>query len=234
MPHHPTGAVSTKSWISFIILTKSTVTFSFAFPFTISLSRPLKKLQKQSAAPPAAAKVGNWLEKNEMVSPAEAYDSDSDDESVASTSLVVNGNRENGNGNGMDIDEEDEVESGHRGETEWTEVIPRIRDVMVDKSSRRRDAFISRNLTVSADCKFRSHNCTKVAPPPEHVPAIVSAILNALPSLEPPQVDSVIAVLVDLVNRDEKLSSEGKLKLGDKLVKWLSVEGGKAANPSRS
>jgi hypothetical protein len=51
---------------------------------------------------------------------------------------------------------------------------------------------------------------------------------------DPSQIDSLVGVLMELVKRDEKLEGNEKLNLGDKLVKWASSEGEKAASPTRS
>jgi hypothetical protein len=73
-----------------------------------------------------------------------------------------------------------------------------------------------------------------VAPPAEHVPAVLSSLLAVLQlSSEPKQIDDIVAVLVELVKRDERKSEQG-VKLGDKLVKWLQIEGDKAANNTKA
>lgn len=48
--------------------------------------------------------------------------------------------------------------------------------------------------------------------------------------------EQVTQVLMDLVRRDEQLAegTEGKFKLGDKLVKWVSTETEKAAAGSKT
>jgi hypothetical protein len=38
---------------------------------------------------------------------------------------------------------------------------------------------------------------------------------------------------MDLIRRDEQLS-EGKLKIGDKLVQWVTVEVDKVSSPTRT
>jgi len=74
----------------------------------------------------------------------------------------------------------------------------------------------------------------EVAPPAEHVPAILSSLLAVLQlSSEPKQIDDIVAVLVELVKRDERKSEQG-VKLGDKLVKWLQIEGDKAASNTKA
>jgi hypothetical protein len=74
-----------------------------------------------------------------------------------------------------------------------------------------------------------------IAPAAEHVPAIVSSLLPVLQlSSDPQQIDDIIAILVDLVKRDELKSESKGPKLGDKLVKWLQIEGDKAANSTKA
>jgi hypothetical protein len=51
-------------------------------------------------------------------------------------------------------------------------------------------------------------------------------------SSDPAQIDDIVSVLVELVKRDEQ-KSEGA-KLGDKLVKWLQIEGDKSANSTKA
>lgn len=70
-----------------------------------------------------------------------------------------------------------------------------------------------------------------IAPPTEHLPSIVSSLLAVLGlSSDPAQIDDIVTVLIDLVKRDEKTGG----KLGDKLVKWLQIEGDKAANSTKA
>lgn len=45
--------------------------------------------------------------------------------------------------------------------------------------------------------------------------------------------DDIVSVLQGLVLRDERLE-EGKMKLGDKLVKWSGMEVEKMANPAKT
>jgi hypothetical protein len=51
----------------------------------------------------------------------------------------------------------------------------------------------------------------------------------------PDHVDQIVNVLMDLVRRDEGLAEgvKEKFKLGDKLVKWVSVEVEKAATGTK-
>lgn len=72
------------------------------------------------------------------------------------------------------------------------------------------------------------------APPPAQVPALLQGTLSALQIVtDPQQIDEVVSVLAELVQRDEGLV-DGKMKLGDKLVKWSSIEGEKTANNTKA
>lgn len=127
--------------------------------------KPLRKLKAQddkNMSP--SAKVGTWLEKNDG-SAAEAYDSSSSSDAEGSvdgraTPLV------NGNGSGAtksagaveessDEDEtvDDEEAAGRREiDVDWDSIGTKIRPALVDKSRKRRQAFISRYLYVSQQC----------------------------------------------------------------------------------
>lgn len=74
------------------------------------------------------------------------------------------------------------------------------------------------------------------APPAAQIPALLQSILSVLQTVtDPQQIDEVVAVLVDLVKRDEELAEgSGKMKLGDKLVKWLVLEGEKTVNNTKA
>jgi len=76
----------------------------------------------------------------------------------------------------------------------------------------------------------------EVAPPFSHVPAIFTTLLSTLPTLPlPDHIDQVVDVLMNLVKRDEKLAdgAEGKFQLGDKLVKWTTVEAEKSSSGAK-
>jgi len=81
-------------------------------------------------------KVGSWLSENKS---AEAYDSGSASEAESSKDAV------NGNGNGS---------KEKREEVDWNDVLGRIRLAVADKSPKRRQAFIGRNLYVNEDCEL--------------------------------------------------------------------------------
>lgn len=82
-------------------------------------------------------KVGSWLSDNKV---SEAYDSGSASE-AESSSGNANGN---GKSNGTKVERE---------EVDWSDVLGRIRIAVGDKSPKRRQAFIARNLYVSEDCE---------------------------------------------------------------------------------
>ena len=77
-------------------------------------------------------KVGSWLSENKS---AEAYDSGSASEAESSKDAV--------NGNSKE----------KREEVDWNDVLGRIRLGVADKSPKRRQAFIGRNLYVNEDCE---------------------------------------------------------------------------------
>ncbi|WWC90100.1 uncharacterized protein L201_005033 [Kwoniella dendrophila CBS 6074] len=174
----------------------------------------------------AQSKVGSWLEKNDGADEGEAYESGSE----ASVNGTPNGATPN---HVEDEDDDDEIADDARDDVigkrevnvDWESIGPKLRPSLLDKSKKRRRAFIARYLYVSAQ-----------SPPPAQVPSVMTAILSCLPLLtDTDQIDDVVAILEGLVKRDEKLSDgEGKLKLGDKLVKWNSNEVEKAANPSKA
>ncbi|WVF72242.1 hypothetical protein IAT40_007054 [Kwoniella sp. CBS 6097] len=174
-------------------------------------------------------KVGSWLEKNDGTDGGEAYDSASENSESGRPNgngkLVVPANREDDSEEDDEIDEDaDEQVQGKRElEVDWEAVGPKLRTGLIDKSKKRRQAFISRYLYV-----------TEQSPPPAQVPAVMTAILSCISLItDTDHIDDVVSVLQALVERDEKLS-EGSLKLGDKLVKWTSAEVEKATNPSKT
>jgi hypothetical protein len=89
----------------------------------------------------ATVKVGSWLSENTKAEEAaEAYDSGSgsgsESEHEAEPTRKVNG------------------EEIKREEVDWTDVLGKIRIAIGDKSPKRRQAFIARNLYVTDDCKL--------------------------------------------------------------------------------
>jgi hypothetical protein len=75
-----------------------------------------------------------------------------------------------------------------------------------------------------------------VVPPKAQVPAIFTAVLSTLPLLSTlDHIDVAVKVVQELVVRDEKLSeADGKMKLGDKLTKWLTNEVEKSTGSSKT
>ena len=197
---------------------------------------------------PAEAKVGQRLDKaNDQQD--EAYELSSDSEPSVSSGP---GGMDKSNGsaqNHQDDEEDDEDDDDEETEDErqekdeeldWESLIPRIRLATLDKSKQRRQAFVSRYLTVSDSCEFqlgphiRQSSDIDIAPPLGHVPAIFTALLSALMLVSiPDHVDLIVRVLMDLVKRDDKLAGD-KLKLGDKLVRWLMTELDKTVSLSNS
>jgi len=60
--------------------------------------------------------------------------------------------------------------------------------------------------------------------------------LQTLPTIPlPDHIEQVVDVLMSLVKRDEGLAdgAEGKFKLGDKLVKWTTIESEKASSGAK-
>lgn len=78
-------------------------------------------------------KVGSWLTEKQAQESAEAYDSGSASEAESS---------------------KDAVKSEKREEVDWNDVLGRIRLGVADKSPKRRQAFIARNLYVTEDCEL--------------------------------------------------------------------------------
>ncbi|KIR26892.1 50S small subunit ribosomal protein L19 [Cryptococcus deuterogattii LA55] len=164
------------------------------------------------------AKVGSWLEHNDK-SQAEAYESASEDE-----------NLDDGRVNGIDMDDEEEdaevtgeVTGKREEDINWEELGQSMRLSLSDPSKKRRKAFISRYLYISDQ-----------SPPPAQVPMVLTTLLSCLSlSGDIDHSDDIVSVLQGLVLRDERLE-EGKMKLGDKLVKWSSMEVEKMANPAKT
>jgi hypothetical protein len=198
------------------------------------------------------AKVGSWLEKNQDTPSTEAYASDSDSgESEASTSAAVkqtkvsvaNGKSPaNPQDDDEDGDEDDYAavadERGREEDIDWEDVLSRLKLALGDKSKKRRQAFIARYLYVAEDCKsgLSYSSADFEAPPAAQVPALLQSTLSALQLVtDPQQIDEIVAVLAELVKRDEGLADgSGKMKLGDKLVKWTAIEGEKTANNTKT
>jgi len=168
---------------------------------------------------------------------SEAYDSDSESSSSVSPSTI----KKEAIVNESLGDESDDEEREEEEEVlDWDSVVAKLRLSINDRSSKKRAAFIHRYLTVSENCGFYEslgrRNTDGVAPPFSHVPGIFTTLLSTLPTLPlPDHIEQVVDVLMNLVKRDEKLAdgAEGKFKLGDKLVKWTSVEAEKASTGAK-
>lgn len=221
---------------------------SIAINSIIPTAKALRKIPKR---PAAKDKVGSWLEMNQNAPPAEAYASDSDSgESEASTSAAVRQPKANGKSPAVAQDDEEDGEEdvyappaderGREEDIDWEDVLSRLKLALGDKSKKRRQAFIARYLYVTKTCESSNpcymYGTHYIAPPPAQVPAVLQSTLAALQLVtDPQQIDEVVAVLAELVKRDEGLAEgSGKMKLGDKLVKWSSIEGEKTANNTKA
>ena len=110
----------------------------------ISFSRQLRKLPRQArTGMTATVKVGSWLSENTKAEEAaEAYDSGSGSDSDAEAEAGGSGAVRKVNG-----------EEIKREEVDWTDVLGKIRIAVSDKSPKRRQEFIGRNLYVTDDCE---------------------------------------------------------------------------------
>ncbi|WWC61174.1 uncharacterized protein I303_103754 [Kwoniella dejecticola CBS 10117] len=167
----------------------------------------------------AQSKVGSWLEKNDGTDATEAYDSGSEASDPARPNGVTAAS--------ADGDEDDEIDDGATSEAmgkrevevDWEAIIPKLRTSLMDKSKKRRQAFIARYLYVSDQ-----------SPPQAQVPAIMTSVLSCIPLLvDTDHIDDLVTILEELVKRDESLPDS--LKLGDKLVKWTTMEVEKVTQP---
>ena len=190
---------------------------------------------------PNQAKVGSWLEGRGSAVASEAYESSesgsSNSRSEAGENSKINARPTNRDD---DSDEEAEEKEAERPQgVDWDVMLPKIRPAIMDKSKKRREAFISKYLKVIDDCTSPSEeedmsSYTIIAPPGAQVPAIFTTLLSALPLITmPDHLDRVVDVVVNLVKRDEQMP-EGRLKLADKLVKWISVEVDKVSGLNRT
>ena len=91
----------------------------------------------------ATVKVGSWLSENTKAEEAaEAYDSGSGSDSDAEAEAGGSGAVRKVNG-----------EEIKREEVDWTDVLGKIRIAVSDKSPKRRQEFMGRNLYVTEDCE---------------------------------------------------------------------------------
>lgn len=145
-----------------------------------------------------SAKVGSWLEKNKDVQPSEAYASDSDSgESEASTSAAVrkpNGSAKQEQPPVADDDDDDIEEDAYAAQADdkgreenidWDDVLGRLKLAVGDKSKKRRQAFITRYLYVTTDCKSLKE-CTGLTCSPASCPSTRRLFITPLdpPALE--------------------------------------------------
>ncbi|KAK8869849.1 hypothetical protein IAR55_000417 [Kwoniella newhampshirensis] len=171
-------------------------------------------------------KVGSWLENNNDGPAEEAYESSSS--SGGSVNGAIHGagtvdRNDDHDDEDEEIEEETDVNGRREEDVDWEALGTKLRPSIMDRSKKRRRAFISRYLYVSDQ-----------SPPPTQVPVLITGLLSCLPLLtEAEHIDDVVGVLQELVARDESLG-EGKLKLGDKLVKWTSMEVEKVASPAKT
>ncbi|CAK9780191.1 putative regulation of translational elongation-related protein [Cutaneotrichosporon oleaginosum] len=181
-------------------------------------------------------KVGSWLGKGKEPSSKEAYDSDSAESDItepdvptkkaassSSSSSSSDSDSDSDSDSSSNSDSEDEAKEGRERNVDWVTVMPKVRPALLDRSAKRRAAFIARFLYV-----------TDELPAPTQVPALLQALLSSLVLLQDLRaVEDVVRVLAELVERDER--QQQPQKLGDKLVKWSRAEVDKAvASPSSS
>lgn len=182
---------------------------------------------------PAKDKVGAWLGDAAAGAANEAYDSDQD-----SSAGRANGNGAD-DGDGEDYGKTSNEKEKREENDDWEVVLPKVRGVLEDPSDKRRSAFIARYLYVEPDCKYSFYILTeakliRVAPPSTAVGALLQSVLAALPQLSLKQADDATAILSALIARDDKAESEAKQKLGEKLIKWLSIEVTKVTDSSKT
>ncbi|ORX39844.1 regulation of translational elongation-related protein [Kockovaella imperatae] len=110
-------------------------------------------------------------------------------------------------------------------EVDWDKIIPQLRRNVMSRSKKRREKFFQDYLKISDN-----------DPPAQHIPAIVTILLSCLSLLDSiSHVELLVGVLLHLAKRDQDLPEgrDTKLKLGEKLAKWTSVEVGKLS-PTQS
>ncbi|BEI84219.1 hypothetical protein CcaverHIS002_0408230 [Cutaneotrichosporon cavernicola] len=184
-----------------------------------------------------ADKVGSWLDKGKKPSKKEAYDSDSDSDSSAVTEPDVpakkaaSSSSSSSSDNDSDSDSDsssdsdsDEVNAkeGRERNIDWDAVMPKVRPALLDRSAKRRDAFIARYFYVTDELPVQTQ-----------VPALLQALLSSLVLMQDLRaVEADVGVLAELVVRDER--QQQAQKLGDKLVKWSRAEVDKAVASPKS
>lgn len=116
-------------------------------------------------------KVGSWLGKDGKPSKAkEAYDSDSEESDItepdtsgspakaassgsSSSSSSDSDSDSDSDSSDSDSDEADAKDGGRERNIDWEAVIPKLRPALLDRSSKRRNAFIARYLYVTDEGK---------------------------------------------------------------------------------
>lgn len=101
---------------------------------------------------PAKAKVGSWLEGSSAAA-SEAYESSGSSASSSGSEAGENEVTQTRQTNGFVVNDEssdDEDEGSERDEVvDWDVLLPKLRPAMMDRSKKRRAAFVSRYLTVT-------------------------------------------------------------------------------------
>ena len=101
------------------------------------------------------AKVGTWLESTSSNPQDEPYESPSDPESSTSQTRVAKNEKAAQNPMDYDDDElaDDDGAAAREESIDWETVLPLIRGAMLNKSKKRRTAFIGRYLYVTESCE---------------------------------------------------------------------------------
>ncbi len=191
----------------------------------------------------AKDKVGSWLGKAKKPSKKEAYDSDSAESNItepdvpakkaASSSSSNSSDSDSDSGSSSDSDSEDDAKEGRERNIDWDVVLPKVRPALLDRSAKRRDAFITRYLYVTDEGRFGAMSLLTTVPAPTQVPPLLQALLTSLLLMQDLRaVEADVGVLAELVARDER--QQQPQKLGDKLVKWSRAEVDKAVASPKS
>lgn len=107
---------------------------------------------------PSRSKVGSWLEGSGSAAASEAYESESDKAGSSSSASehdrdrVISGGKAH-TATEITDDASDEQEIRDE-EVDWGMTIPKIRFAVMDRSKKRRAAFISRYLSGADSCAF--------------------------------------------------------------------------------
>ncbi len=103
---------------------------------------------------PAIAKVGAWIEGGGSAAASEAYES-SDSGSSSSSSEAAPESLVNGRTQGRRVESEhdDGEDEDEDQAVDWEKLLSRLRPAIMDKSKKRRGAFISKCLKVTDRCQ---------------------------------------------------------------------------------